>query len=56
VVKTSLNLNKARDDGASGWQWHQLDHAISFNKQHLGNDDSMSDKTKDKINITRNFG
>ena len=24
--KTSLGLNEARDDGALGWQWHQLDH------------------------------
>ena len=24
--KTSLNLNQARDDRISGWQWHQLDH------------------------------
>jgi len=24
--KTSLNLNEGRDDGAWGWQWHQLDH------------------------------
>ena len=24
--KTSLDLNKARDDGVLGWQWHQLDH------------------------------
>ena len=24
--KTSLSLNEARDDGALGWQWHQLDH------------------------------
>jgi len=24
--KTSLDLNEARDDGVSGWQWHQLDH------------------------------
>jgi len=25
-VKTSLDLNEARDDGVWGWQWHQLDH------------------------------
>ena len=24
--QNSLDLNKARDDGVSGWQWHQLDH------------------------------
>jgi len=24
--KASLDLNKARDDGILGWQWHQLDH------------------------------
>jgi len=24
--KTSLDLNKARDYGVWGWQWHQLDH------------------------------
>jgi len=24
--KTSMDLNKARDDGVLGWQWHQLDH------------------------------
>ena len=24
--KTSLDLNKARDDGVLDWQWHQLDH------------------------------
>ena len=24
--KTSLDLNKAKDDGVLGWQWHQLDH------------------------------
>jgi len=24
--KTSLDLNKARDDWVSVWQWHQLDH------------------------------
>ena len=24
--RTSLDLNEARDDGVSGWQWHQLDH------------------------------
>ena len=24
--KTSSDLNEARDDGVSGWQWHQLDH------------------------------
>ena len=24
--KTSLDLNEARDDGVSEWQWHQLDH------------------------------
>jgi len=24
--KTSLNLNKARDDGGLEWQWNQLDH------------------------------
>ena len=24
--KTSLDLDEARDDGALGWQWHQLDH------------------------------
>jgi len=23
---TSLDLNKVRDDGVLGWQWHQLDH------------------------------
>ena len=23
---TSSDLNKARDDGVLGWQWHQLDH------------------------------
>jgi len=23
--KTSQDLNKARDDGILGWQWHQLD-------------------------------
>ena len=26
IGKTSVDLNKARDDGVSGWQWHQLDH------------------------------
>jgi len=26
TVKTSLDLNEARDDGVLGWQWHQLDH------------------------------
>ena len=26
TLKTSLDLNEARDDGVSGWQWHQLDH------------------------------
>ena len=26
--KTSLDLNKARDDGVLGWQWHQLDHNL----------------------------
>ena len=25
-VKTSLDLNQARDDGVFGMQWHQLDH------------------------------
>jgi len=25
-LKTSLDLNEARDDGVLGWQWHQLDH------------------------------
>jgi len=25
-VKTSLDLDEARDDGVLGWQWHQLDH------------------------------
>jgi len=24
--KTSLDLNKARDGGVWGWQWHQVDH------------------------------
>ena len=24
--KTSLDLNKAGDDGVLGWQWHRLDH------------------------------
>jgi len=24
--KTSLDLNKAGDDGVLGWQWHQLDY------------------------------
>jgi len=24
--QTSLDVNEARDDGVSGWQWHQLDH------------------------------
>jgi len=24
--KTSLDLNEARDDGVSTWQYHQLDH------------------------------
>ena len=24
--KTSLDLNEARDDGVSRWQWHHLDH------------------------------
>jgi len=24
--KTSLDLNERRNDGVSGWQWHQLDH------------------------------
>jgi len=24
--KTSLDLNEARDNGAVGWQWHQLDN------------------------------
>jgi len=24
--RTSLGLNKARDVGVWGWQWHQLDH------------------------------
>ena len=24
--KACLDLHKARDDGVSGWQWHQLDH------------------------------
>ena len=24
--KTSLDLNKARDDQVLRWQWHQLDH------------------------------
>ena len=23
---TSSDLNKARDDGVLGWQWHQMDH------------------------------
>jgi len=26
VSETSLDLNKTRDGGLSGWQWHQLDH------------------------------
>jgi len=25
-VRTSLDLNEARDRGVLGWQWHQLDH------------------------------
>jgi len=25
-VKTSLDLNEARDERVLGWQWHQLDH------------------------------
>jgi len=29
--KTSLGLNKARDDGVWAWQWHQLD-----NMQRIG--------------------
>ena len=29
--KTSLDLNKARDDGVWAWQWHQLD-----NMQRIG--------------------
>jgi len=24
--KTNLDLDKARDDGVMGWQWHQLDN------------------------------
>jgi len=24
--KASLDLNKAKHDGFSGWQWHQLEH------------------------------
>jgi len=26
TTTTTVDLNEARDDGAWGWQWHQLDH------------------------------
>ena len=32
--KTSLDLNKASDDGVLGWQWHQLDNMQTIYTLH----------------------